>query len=73
MTASPEEIKDHIQSLQRDSGLLEQQLIDICYFMPSITWEAVNELTYEQREKMLKTINKRLKEKSGDTRTFLGE
>lgn len=73
MVAKPDEIRDHIKNLERDSGLLEQQLIDICYFMPSITWDNAMELTYDQREKILKTINKRLKEKAGDTSSILGE
>jgi len=73
MSASPDEIRDHIKDLQRDASALEQQMIDICYFMPSVTWDNVNELTYEQREKILKTITKRLKEKAGDTSSMLGE
>lgn len=73
MSSDPTEIKDHIEGLKKDTGILEQQLIDICYFMPSITWDNAHELTYEQREKILKSINKRLKEKAGDTSSMLGE
>jgi len=34
--------------------------------MPSITWDNAWELSSTQREKLIKNINKRLKEKSGD-------
>ena len=65
ISASPEEVQNHIKEIEKDTEILEQQIIDICYFMPSITWDNAWSLSFKQRDKIVKSINQRLKEKAG--------
>lgn len=71
MSASVDDIRAHFTSLERDRSNIENQIIDITYFMPGIMWETAWSLESSMREKILKYIQSRKREESGDDRQFM--
>lgn len=51
---------------------LKEQITDICYFMNGgIEWESAWGVSFEDREIIIKRINKRLKEKNPDSKEYM--
>lgn len=52
--------------------MLQDQIVDICYFMKGgITWNEAWSLSFSDRERIVKILNKRHKEESGDTKDYM--
>ena len=64
ITAAPAEIQSRLKELNVERGEIEQQVIDICYHFPSITWGTGWDLDAKQRERLIKYINKKQEEKA---------
>jgi hypothetical protein len=56
----PEQIKDLIESLKRSAWDIEQQILGICYHMPSVTYENAWGMSSKERDTTIKYINKRI-------------
>lgn len=69
--AQPEEIRDLINDMARDSSTIESQIMDITWFVKSMTYDEAWQLSHAQREKWVTLINKRLKEESGDDTEYM--
>lgn len=51
---------------------LREQITDICYFMRGgVSWEEGWNLSFVDREIIVRILNKRLKEQSGDTKEYM--
>ena len=65
-------IQSTIQDFDKDIGNIEQQIIDICYHMKGgISWESGWMLSHSERERIISSINAKLKAMSGDTKQML--
>ena len=61
-----------MSSYKRENNQLKQQIIDIAYFMHGgITWEEAWELSFTDRDMIVKTINRHLKEESGSKKEMM--
>lgn len=52
--------------MKQEGENIEEQINDIVYFMPGMGWNDVWGASPDQRDKLIKLISKRLKEKSGN-------
>lgn len=71
MVAEPEEIKNHIIKLNKESSDLEQQITELSIYSGSVSYGEAWALSYKQRESIVKTINKKNKEESGDKTEYM--
>ena len=55
-------------SLHRNSWEIEQQIIGICYNMHNIPWSDAWMMSAQQRERVIKYINKRIEEQNNQMR-----
>lgn len=61
----PEQVTDLIERYQRESQQLEEQIVDLCYFMKGgLEWNSAWELSYRDRETIIKVLNRRIKEQN---------
>jgi hypothetical protein len=68
----PEKLGDLIDSLIKDGVALKEQIADICYFMKGgVEWEPAWNLSFEDREVIVKRINKRLKEQNPNAKEYM--
>ena len=68
----PEKLNDLIQTYIKDSVSLKEQVADICYFMKGgVEWNTAWGMSFEDREIMVKIINKRLKEKNPHSKEYM--
>lgn len=68
----PEELSDLIESFEKESNAIREQITDICYFMKGgISWNDAWGLSFEDREVIVKIINKREKEKNPNAKEYL--
>jgi hypothetical protein len=68
----PEKLGDLIDSLIKDGVALKEQIADICYFMKGgVEWESAWNLSFEDREVIVKRINKRLKEQNPNAKEYM--
>jgi len=65
--AEPEEIQKYLEQLGKHREDIEDQLMDIVYFMPGIDWNSAWGLSSRLRNKIVKYIIKNKKAESGDT------
>jgi hypothetical protein len=72
MVLPSDALKDLLKKLEDDGINLKEQLIDICIFMKGgISWDEAWGLSYLDRELIVKRLNKRLKEQSGDKTEYM--
>jgi len=65
MTSSAEQLSDLIESYNRDSVALKEQITELCYFMRGgIELNSAWGMSFEDREIAVKVINRRLKEQN---------
>ncbi len=68
----PEQLGDLIQSFAKDSTALKEQIAEICYFMHGgVEWNSAWGMSFEDREVMIKVINKRLKESNPNGKDYM--
>lgn len=68
----PEELGDLIQSYVKDGIALKQQIADLCYFMKGgIEWNSAWGMSFEDREIVVKVINKRMKEQNPGGKEYM--
>ena len=67
-----EKLGDLIYSYSKDALLLKEQIADICYFMNGgIEWNSAWGMSFEDRDIIIKTINKRLKEQNPNAKEYM--
>ncbi len=72
MSLPPEELLDLINTYERESKGLKEQIADICYFMQGgVEWDSAWGMSFEDREILIKTINKRLKEQNPNAKEYM--
>jgi hypothetical protein len=72
MFLPPEQLGDLIDSYVKDSVALKEQMADICYFMHGgVEWNTAWGMSYEDREIMIKVINKRIKEQNPGGKEYM--
>jgi len=72
MFLPPEQLGDLIDSYVKDSVALKEQMADICYFMRGgVEWNTAWGMSYEDREIMIKIINKRIKEQNPGGKEYM--
>lgn len=68
----PEELQDLIESYENESKALKEQIAEICYFMQGgIEYNSAWGMSFEDREIIIKVINKRLKEQNPDAKEYM--
>lgn len=60
----PEQIKDLIKSMNKNTWEIEQQLYGICYHMSGMGWNDALSLSATQRNDMIKYINKMIEKEN---------
>lgn len=68
----PDQLGDLINSYIKDGIALKEQITDICYFMKGgVEWESGWNLSFEDREIIVRRINKRLKEQNPNAKEYM--
>lgn len=63
---------DLISQYKRDSDQIYNQILDVCYFMKGgVTWDQAWAMSFNDRERLVTMLNKRLKAQSGDNREYM--
>jgi hypothetical protein len=63
---------DLIKSYIREGIALKEQIADICYFMQGgVEWQSAWQMTFEDREIIVKRINKHLKDKNPNAKDYM--
>jgi hypothetical protein len=71
MYLPPNELGDLIEDYKKDSTKLREQIADICYFMGGgADWNSAWGMSFEDREIVIKVINKRLKEANPNAKDY---
>lgn len=64
-------MSDLINQYAKESNILKEQIADICYFMNGgIEWNSAWGLSFEDREIIIKVINKRIKEQNPGAKEY---
>jgi hypothetical protein len=72
MTLRPEQLGDLIDSYLQDSVALKEQISEICYFMHGgVEFNSGWGMSFEDREIMVKIINRRLKEQAPHGKEYM--
>ncbi len=61
--ASEEDIKDHLETLQKDTDDIEEQCRSVCYHMKGVTWNEAWGMSPSQRSGIIQYVNKIYAEK----------
>jgi hypothetical protein len=68
----PEKLSDLIDSYIKDGIALKEQIADICYHMEGgIEWNSAWGMSFEDREIVIKVVNRRLKEKNPGGKDYM--
>lgn len=68
----PEKLGDLIDSYIRDGVALKEQISDICFHMEGgIEWNSAWGMSFEDREIVIKVINRRLKERNPGGKDYM--
>lgn len=63
---------DLIERYRRESTQLEEQIVDLCYFMKGgLEWNSAWELSYRDRETIVKVLNRRIKEQNPSGKEYM--
>lgn len=72
MSSDHKGIGKFIKSLESQVDQIRDQIIDICFHMQGgVTWEEGWSLSFSDREKIIKSVNKKLKQMSGNKREYM--
>ena len=72
MTADYKQIAAVVQDMEKTEDALHHQIGDICYWMQGgITWEEAWGLSFKDRERLIKSLNEKIRKQSGDTREYM--
>lgn len=72
MSADYAKIAEVVQDMERDQDALHNQISDICYWMQGgITWDEGWALSFKDRERLIKSLNEKIRKQSGDTREYM--
>ena len=67
-----DKLGDLIKSYYKDAASLKEQIADICYFMKGgVEFNSAWGMSYEDREILIKVINKRLKEQNPNAKEYM--
>lgn len=61
--ASEEEIKNHLDILQKETNDIEEQCQSVCYHMKGVTWNEAWGMSPSQRINIIQYVNKIYKER----------
>ena len=65
-------MSDLIQSYEKETHMLKEQIADMCYFMKGgVEWDSAWGMSFEDREIMIKVLNKRLKEQNPNAKEYM--
>ena len=65
-------IRKTITDMEKECSAVEKQCFDITYYMKGgMTFDEVWGLSFEQRERYTKDLNKKLRHEAGDTTEFM--
>ena len=68
----PDKLGDLIESYIRDGVALKEQIADICLHMEGgIEWNSAWGMSFEDREIVIKVINRRLKERNPGGKDYM--
>ena len=68
----PDDLGAMIQSYIKDGAALKEQIADICYFMKGgIEWNSAWGMSFEDREIVVKVLNKRNKEQNPGGKEYM--
>jgi hypothetical protein len=68
----PDELSDLVKSYVREGLALKEQISEICYFMHGgVDWNSAWGMSFEDREIIVKVINKRLKEQNPNGKDYM--
>lgn len=68
----PNELGDLVNSYIKESVMLKEQISEICYFMRGgVDWNSAWGMSFEDREIMVKVINRRLKEQNPSSKDYM--
>ena len=69
---TPEELMDHIKSMEKETRKLKEQIFDICYFMKGgVELDSAWALSFADRDLIISHINKRLKEENPNAPDYM--
>ncbi len=72
MFLPPEQLVDLIENLKKEAVNIKKQIADICYHMNGgIEWNNAWGLSFEDRELIIKVINKKLKEQNPNAKEYM--
>lgn len=72
MSADYAKIAEVVQGMEKDQDALHHQIGDICYWMKGgITWDEAWALSFRDRERLIKSLNDKIRKQSGDTREYM--
>jgi len=67
-----EQIKDLLDKYKRETNNIKEQIADICYFMKGgVEWQSAWQMSYEDRETVIRILNRRIKESSPDGKEYM--
>jgi hypothetical protein len=59
---SGSQIVEYLDELKRDSNKIQEEIIKLVFYMPNLTWDEAWDLTYNERQMIVETINEIRKE-----------
>ena len=72
MFLPPDQLGDLIESYHKDARALKEQIADIGFFMKGgAEWNSAWGMSFEDREIIIKTINRRLKEQNPGGKEYM--
>jgi hypothetical protein len=72
MTADYTQIAQVVKDMEHTEDALHRQISDICYWMKGgISWDEAWALSFRDRERLIKNLNEKIRQQSGDTREYM--
>ena len=72
MYSTPAQLMDLIKQYEKECDLIYDQILDVCYFMKGgVTWDQAWMMSFNDRERIISMLNKRLKAESGDKKEYM--
>lgn len=67
-----DKIRNTIREMNKEVEMIESQIVDICYYMKGgITWNDAWMLSPRQREKIVKSLSKKLQQEQGIKKEYM--
>ena len=68
----PEQLSDLLESYERESDALKEQITELCYFMNGgLEYNSAWGMSFKDREIAIRIINKRLKEQNPGGKEYM--